>query len=67
MNALLSTSDLAPLLGVCDRTVRYMVERGSFPTGTYYRVGTSKTAKHVRFLTARLLAAGFLTEAQVSA
>ncbi|MBA3684179.1 MAG: helix-turn-helix domain-containing protein [Planctomycetes bacterium] len=59
-DGLLTTRDIAALLGVSDRTVRYMVERGDFPAGSFIQVGRSKHQRHARFLTAKLVAAGWL-------
>ncbi|MBA3588507.1 helix-turn-helix domain-containing protein [Methylibium sp.] len=57
---LLTTRDVAALLGKSDRTVRYMVARGDFPAGSVFHVGRSRHQRHARFLTAKLVAAGWL-------
>ncbi|MBA3622971.1 MAG: hypothetical protein H0W48_00575 [Methylibium sp.] len=56
----LTTGEYAALAGTTARTVRRKIARGDYPPGLFVRVGTSKHCRHARFLTARLIAAGYL-------
>lgn len=63
----LTPAEYAPLAGKSVRTIQSMISRGDFPLGTVVHYGSSKHAKRALLLTARLIEAGWLLPAQVSA